>query len=185
MKKSNKTLITIMALAFLSSCAQKQKPYTLYKDATGDTAKIRVIGFTDDTTIHQILFCTESSDLGYLRDKHYEERNPPRVVDKGFKKSVPTPENMPLDYQERLIPAKGWIEVRSALFASDGGLCTLGTHWFKPEKGALYEVRNRLNKAGNICSMKLVQINQNNGHAEKVETHERLAEFLPCQTIEK
>ncbi|CAI0962259.1 hypothetical protein [Serratia quinivorans] len=180
-----KTLILTISLVLLNGCAHESKPIDLYQDANGDTAKLRVIGFTDYTSVHQILSCNDSRELGYLRDQNNEERNPPRVLDKGYQKSVPSPENVPLDYQERLISAKGWFDIRSALFASDGGICVLNTHWFKPEKDSLYEIRNRLNKAGNICSMEFVQIDQSTGKAKKVEAYKKLDEFLPCETLSR
>ena len=180
-KTVKRILISCVCSSLLLGCAQKQeRRVLLYQDATGETAKLRVIGFTDYTTLHQIKSCTDSSDL---RDMKNEKRNPARVVDKGFRKATPAPGNVPLDYQERLLPAEGWIDIRSALFASDGGICTLNTSWFKPKKDALYEVRNRLNKKGNLCSMEFVQIDQMTGRAERVETHKYVAEFLPCQTL--
>jgi|GEM_PF-3367321 len=180
-----KNIFIIAVLSgLLLGCTQKNEPpLPLYQDATGETAKLRVIGFTDYTTIHQIKSCSDSPDLGYLRDSKNENRNPSRVVDKGFKKAIPAPANVPLDYQERFIPAQGWLDIRPALFASDGGICTLQTHWFKPEKNALYEVRNRLNKDGNICSMEFVKVNQATGSVERVKTYTNVSEFLPCQKI--
>ncbi|MCT9845244.1 hypothetical protein N7563_14350 [Leclercia adecarboxylata ATCC 23216 = NBRC 102595] len=184
--------IAFISISFflLSGChlfTQKnnRSDVTLYQDSEGETAKLRVIGFNDFTYIKQIRSCTEYSELGFLRDYERPERNPSRIIDKGFKKATPQPENVPLDYQERLIPTNGWLSVHSALFASDGGICVLDTRWFKPEKNALYEVRNRLNKSGNICSMEFVQINQDTGKTQKVNTHETLSEFLPCQTLSR
>lgn len=175
-------LIASLSGLLLVGCVQKiDPPRPLYQDATGDTAKLRVIGFTDYTTLHQIKSCTDSSNLGYLRPNKND--NPPRVVDKEFKKAVPVPANVPLDYQERYIPAQGWLDIRSALFASDGGICTLRTSWFKPAKDALYEVRNRLNKVGNVCSMELVKVDQATGSIESVKSASKIAEFLPCQTL--
>lgn len=178
----------LVGLFLLNGCSLLPKPYKsadipLYSDATGDTAMLRVIGFNDYTKIRQIESCSVTRNLGFLRDYRHEERNPSRVVDKGFKKAVPPPENVPLDYQERIIPAQGWLVVESTLFASDGGICTLSTNWFKPEKNALYEVRNRLNKAGNICSMEFVQVDQETGKTKRIVAHEKVAEFLPCETI--
>ncbi|VEA66022.1 Uncharacterised protein [Serratia plymuthica] len=174
----------LLFLFFFAGCTSQTKSLPLYHDATGETAKLRVIGFTDYTSIDQILSCTDNKELGFLRDSAHEERNPPRIVNEGFTKAVPSPEKVPLDYQERLIPALGWLRVNSAFFASDGGLCTLDTNWFKPEKDALYEVRNRLSQAGNICSMQFFKIDQETGKAEPVKIHKRLAEFLPCQTLQ-
>jgi len=177
-------LIASLSSLLLVGCVQKSDPPTpLYQDATDETAKLRVIGFTDYTTLHQIKSCTDSPDLGYLRPRENENSNPPRIVDKGFKKAFPAPANVPLDYQERYIPTQGWLDIRSALFASDGGICTLQTHWFKPEKDALYEIRNRLNKEGNICSMEFVKVDQTTGSTERVKTHTKVSEFLPCQTL--
>ncbi|MEB5974848.1 hypothetical protein MXF20_22500 [Pantoea dispersa] len=177
-------LFTSLLGLLLAGCVQRvDPPRPLYQDATGETAKLRVIGFTDYTTIHQIKSCTESSNLHYLRPGENEKSNLPRVIDKGFKKAVPAPANVPLDYQERYIPAQGWLDIRSALFASDGGICTLRTSWFKPEKDALYEVRNRLNREGNMCSMEFVKVDQVTGGTESVKTAGRVAQFLPCETI--
>lgn len=177
-------LVASLSSLLLVGCVQKSDPpRPLYQDATAETAKLRVIGFTDYTTVHQIKSCTKSSDLGYLRPRENENSNFPRIVDKGFKKAVPAPADVPLDYQERYIPTEVWLDIRSALFASDGGICVLQTHWFKPEKDALYEIRNRLNKAGNICSLQFVKVDQNTGSIQRVKTYTNVSEFLPCETI--
>lgn len=122
-----------------------------------NTAKIRVRGFTEYTNIVQAISCSEAHWLGALRNSEHPER---KVVDLGYKKANLAEGNALLDYMETTIPINGYIQVQSSMFTSDNQICPLMTPWFKPEKGALYEVRNQLTNDAQHCVSRTWKVDQ-------------------------
>ena len=177
----------ILITCMMVGCNYRAAPLHLYKEPTGDNvAKLRVIGFTNEVLIETNRTC-DIKDLnsGYLRDANAAQGDNP-IKDKGFKKSKHNNDGYPLDYTEVLISSEGYTEVM-ATFTTPGSFgvspesCIVQTYMFKPQKGELYEMRNRVEKEGITCTSQLNLINQDTGESSPVLIKRgTLKEVLGC-----
>ena len=177
-------LFIVISASLLVGCQQKPKLAQLYQEPQGgNIAKLRVRGFTDNTDIAQVESCARAHWLGVLRDSDYPERNPPKVVDRGYKKAAVPDGNAPLDYMEIKIPADTYIQVRTGFHTSDNQLCALMTPWFKPKPDALYEVRSELNKEATVCHIRTWEVNQETGAVTPITGSQSIVDVLHCKNF--
>lgn len=160
-----------LLLLILSGCSLPQHKVEVYSEPeNGDVAKLRVVGFTEHTIVETNRTCN-IKDLrsGYLRDTNNKEQFKP-IKDRGFKKSNLPADGFPLDYYEILISASNFTNVMSTFYVTPAVSCSVQTGLFKPQKGELYEMRNRVDLDGKTCTSQLHLIDQTTGKATPVKT---------------
>ncbi|MDU3899004.1 MAG: hypothetical protein E7G69_21290, partial [Enterobacter sp.] len=87
----------VVVAVLLSGCLPKPQPAHLYQEPSAgeNTAKLRVRGFTDSTTVYRVDSCEQAFFLGSLRDPDHPERNPSRASDRGYRKADVPEDNAP------------------------------------------------------------------------------------------
>ncbi|OIY14133.1 hypothetical protein [Citrobacter freundii] len=172
----------VVVAVLLSGCLPKPQPAHLYQEPSAgeNTAKLRVRGFTDSTTVYRVDSCEQAFFLGSLRDPDHPERNPSRASDRGYKKADVPEDNAPLDYMEVTLPAGHYIQLRPAIFTTDHQICSVMTPWFKPEKGVLYEVRSQLTPDGRQCYVRTWKVDQQNGAVTPVTGPQSIRDVMTC-----
>ncbi|GAE11582.1 hypothetical protein [Yersinia pseudotuberculosis] len=143
----------------LQGCAQHQ-PVNYYKDVTqGDTAKLRVIGFTAESTLWTGFTCDKVDAPGKNAPKvRQTDEVKPAFIDKGFVKSVLPQGIYPLDIAEFYISANKITIFIGRYTLSSGESCLVLGPTFKAEKDKLYEIRNRIE--GNKCILEFYQVEE-------------------------
>ncbi|MBS6739896.1 hypothetical protein PO369_13035 [Phytobacter diazotrophicus] len=182
-----KVITLAIATLLLAGCAPAIKaPWPksdMYIEPTGpDTAKIRVLGFTDSTRVVTHSTCDNSTSIhGQLRDPNSPEGKSP-ITDKGYKKADLPQDGYPLDYYEFKVSSEGMTSISSSFSPTPGSICVLNSGWFKPEKGALYELRNKVDRNGRACIGQFYRIDEKTGKAiQQSYSKKTVDEILGCK----
>ncbi|EOI7345219.1 TPA: hypothetical protein ACJIVJ_003431 [Yersinia enterocolitica] len=152
------TLLTLPVL-LLISCSRPTPVVNIYHDVTsGDTAKVRIIGFTEDSHIWSGYDCNEPYKMpekGYYPHVRQSYEGKPVFIDKGFTKTELPKGKYPIDMAEFYVHAGKLTTVWASYHTSDQRLCQK-TITIRPEKDELYEFRNRIE--GDICVFELYKV---------------------------
>jgi len=154
----------------LSGCVKHEVVINHFQDSvSGDTAEVRIIGFTQDSHLWDGFDCSEPYKMppkGYYPHIRQTFEDKPAYIDKGFKKS-PLPKNKyPLDMAEFNVRSGKLLTFWGSNHLSDGRLCQK-TITIRPEKNKLYEFRNWHNQS--MCYFELYEINRTTGVATQMK----------------
>lgn len=160
----------ILGVVFLSGCVKREPPVVNHvQDVTeGDTAEVRVIGFTAESMMWGDFDCKQNYKMpakGYYPHLRQTFESKPAFIDKGFKKSNLPKNKYPLDMTEYHVRAGKLLSFWASNSLSDGRYCT-ETITIRPEKDKLYEFRN--SHSQNMCFFEIYEVNKSTGDATRM-----------------